>query len=76
LHPVAREFAAYGVVPNIDDPTSLAINGLIEHVSRQASRVDELVEALEHLGAHLAEEPACSAAVSRLKRLGEAVEGR
>ncbi|HTJ95770.1 MAG TPA: serine O-acetyltransferase [Pararobbsia sp.] len=76
LHPVAREFAAYGVTPNVDDPTSLAINGLIEHVARQASRVDEIVEALERLGANLADEPACSAAVSRLKRLAEAVDGR
>ncbi|CAM2146728.1 serine O-acetyltransferase [Pararobbsia alpina] len=76
MHPVAREFAAYGVTPNVDDPTSMAINGLIEHVSRQASRVDEIVEALDRLGAQLADEPECSAAVSRLKRLGEAVEGR
>ncbi|RKP54525.1 serine O-acetyltransferase [Pararobbsia silviterrae] len=76
LHPVARAFAAYGVTPNLDDPTSLAINGLIEHVSRQASRVDEIVEALDRLGAHLANEPACSENVARLKRLAEVVEGR
>ena len=75
-HPLAREFAAYGVTPNSDDPMSMAITGLIEHVSRQASRVDEMVEALDRLGAHLAAEPACSAEVSRLKRLAEVVEGR
>jgi len=75
LHPVAREFAAYGVTPNIDDPMSMAINGLIEHVSRQASRVDDIVEALDRLGTHLADQPACSAEMQALKRLGQVCKG-
>jgi serine O-acetyltransferase len=76
VHPVAREFAAYGVTPNADDPMSLAINGLIEHVSRQASRVDDIVAALDRLGARAGTLSDCQGEVAELKRLGEVVGGK
>src|ERR1700761_7867859 len=74
VHPVAREFAAYGVTPNADDPMSLAINGLIAHVSRQASRVDEIVAALDRLGTPCADMPDCRGDVAALEKLREAVQ--
>lgn len=73
-HPVAREFAAYGVTPNADDPMSLAINGLIVHVSRQASRVDEIVAALDRLGTRCEDMPDCRDDVVALEKLREAVQ--
>jgi serine O-acetyltransferase len=75
-HPVAREFAAYGVTPNADDPMSLAINGLIAHVSRQASRVDEIVAALDRLGTRCEDMPDCRGDVAALEKLREAVQDK
>ncbi|MCR1770857.1 serine O-acetyltransferase [Burkholderia glumae] len=49
--PARAEFSAYGITPNADDPMSLAIHGLVDHAARQAQRVDEIVAALERLGA-------------------------
>jgi serine O-acetyltransferase len=76
VHPVVREFAAYGVTPNADDPMSLAINGLIGHVSRQASRVDEIVAALDRLGTRFDGMPDCRGDVAALEKLGEVVQGK
>ncbi|ACR29452.1 serine O-acetyltransferase [Burkholderia glumae] len=49
--PARAEFSAYGITSNADDPMSLAIHGLVDHAARQAQRVDEIVAALERLGA-------------------------
>jgi serine O-acetyltransferase len=70
-------FCAYGITPNADDPVSLAIHGLIDHASTQTQRVDEIVAALESLGARLdalngIEE---GAALIDLKRLSGAMRG-
>lgn len=51
--PERTAFCAYGITPNADDPMSLAIHGLIDHAAKEAQRVDEIVVALERLGAHL-----------------------
>ena len=46
-------FCAYGITPNADDPVSLAIHGLIDHASTQTQRIDDIVAALERLGARV-----------------------
>jgi serine O-acetyltransferase len=69
-------FCAYGITPNADDPVSLAIHGLIDHASTQTQRVDEIVVALEKLGARLeALNGIDGAALIDLKRLSAAMEG-
>ncbi|WP_248320079.1 serine O-acetyltransferase [Caballeronia sp. Sq4a] len=79
--PDAREnasaaFCAYGITPNADDPVSLAIHGLIDHASTQAQRTDEIVAALERLGARVeALHGVDGAALLDLKRLSKVIEG-
>jgi serine O-acetyltransferase len=69
-------FCAYGITPNADDPVSLAIHGLIDHASTQAQRIDEIVAALERLGARVeAMNGIDGAALLDLKRLSAALEG-
>ncbi|WP_250509223.1 serine O-acetyltransferase [Caballeronia sp. GACF4] len=74
----AREgFCAYGITPNADDPVSLAIHGLIDHASTQTQRVDEIVAALERLGARVeALNGAGGAGLVDLKRLCASMEGK
>src|ERR1700732_4438703 len=45
--PEHAAFCAYGITPNADDPVSLAIHGLIDHVAKESQRIDEIVAALE-----------------------------
>jgi serine O-acetyltransferase len=76
--PVAArsEFCAYGITPNADDPVSLAIHGLINHAANQSLRIDEIVAALERLGASLEALQGADAALFDLKRLSAALEGK
>jgi serine O-acetyltransferase len=74
--PERAAFCAYGITPNADDPVSLAIHGLIDHASTQTQRVDEIVAALEKLGARLdAFNGIDGAALLDLKRLSNAMRG-
>jgi serine O-acetyltransferase len=74
--PERATFCAYGITPNADDPVSLAIHGLIDHASTQTQRVDEIVAALEKLGARLdAFNGIDGAALLDLKRLSSAMRG-
>jgi len=69
-------FCAYGITPNADDPVSLAIHGLIDHASTQAQRTDEIVAALERLGARIeALHGIDGGALVDLKRLCSVMEG-
>ncbi|MDQ7980458.1 serine O-acetyltransferase [Paraburkholderia sp. SARCC-3016] len=70
------EFCAYGITPNADDPVSLAIHGLINHAATQSLRIDEIVAALERLGASLEALQGADAALFDLKRLSAALEGK
>jgi serine O-acetyltransferase len=70
------EFCAYGITPNADDPVSLAIHGLINHAANQSLRIDEIVAALERLGASLEALQGADAALFDLKRLSAALEGK
>jgi len=75
--PERAAFCAYGITPNADDPVSLAIHGLIDHASTQTQRVDEIVAALEKLGARLdALNGIDGAALIDLKRLSSAMRGQ
>jgi len=64
-------FSAYGVTQGADDPLSVALHQLIDHVAEQDRRIDQLLVALERLGA----EPPAGACdgtpldASRLSRL-------
>jgi serine O-acetyltransferase len=70
-------FCAYGITPNADDPVSLAIHGLIDHASTQTQRVDEIVAALERLGARVeAMHSIDGAALVDLKRLCSSMDGK
>jgi serine O-acetyltransferase len=69
-------FCAYGITPNADDPVSLAIHGLINHAANQSQRIDEIVAALERLGASLEALQGADAALFDLKRLSAALEGK
>ncbi|AOJ01523.1 MULTISPECIES: serine O-acetyltransferase [Burkholderia] len=69
-------FCAYGITPNADDPMSLAIHGLIDHAAKEAQRVDEIVAALERLGAHLDALQGADGARLDLRRLSAAFEGK
>lgn len=51
------EFSAYGITPNADDPVSLALKSLIDHSEAQGERLGAILDALEHLGAHLENSP-------------------
>ncbi|HYF59496.1 MAG TPA: serine O-acetyltransferase [Burkholderiaceae bacterium] len=44
-------FSAYGLVQGADDPLSIALHQLIDHVSEQDRRIEQLVAALERHGA-------------------------
>ena len=46
----ARLFAAYGVVPNGDDPLSKALRGLIDHVARQDEQLERLTATIKAAG--------------------------
>jgi serine O-acetyltransferase len=75
--PAKSGFCAYGITPNADDPVSLAIHGLIDHASTQTQRVDEIVAALERLGARVeALNPVDGAALVDLKRLCTSMDGK
>lgn len=75
--PARSGFCAYGITPNADDPMSLAIHGLIDHASTQTQRIDEMVAALERLGARMeALNPADGAALIDLKRLCTSMDGK
>lgn len=44
-------FSAYAVTQGADDPLSVALHQLIDHVAEQDRRIDRLLEALERAGA-------------------------
>jgi serine O-acetyltransferase len=69
-------FCAYGITPNADDPVSLAIHGLVNHASTQSQRIDEVVAALERLGASLEALHGADAALLDLRRLSAAIDGK
>ena len=69
-------FSAYGITPNADDPVSLAIHGLIDHAAGQSRKIEEMVVALERLGAHLEQLQEASCDVERLRRLGQELEDK
>ncbi|MGV2287461.1 serine O-acetyltransferase [Trinickia sp. YCB016] len=74
--PQSAAFCAYGITPNADDPVSLALHGLIDHAAKEAQRVDEIVAALERLGARLEALQGADAALMDLRRLSAAIEGK
>jgi serine O-acetyltransferase len=74
--PARSGFCAYGITPNADDPVSLAIHGLIDHAATQTQRIDEIVVALERLGASLEALNGADAALLDLRRLSAAIEGK
>ncbi|WP_321794559.1 serine O-acetyltransferase [Caballeronia sp. J97] len=75
--PARNAFCAYGITPNADDPVSLAIHGLIDHASTQTQRIDEIVAALERLGARVeALNAVDGAALVDLKRLCTSMDGK
>jgi serine O-acetyltransferase len=43
-------FSAYAVTQGADDPLSVALHQLIDHVAEQDRRIDQLTSALERLG--------------------------
>lgn len=46
----ARRFAAYGVIPNGDDPLSKALHGLIDHAATQEEQIAKIITALKAAG--------------------------
>jgi serine O-acetyltransferase len=44
-------FSAYAITQGADDPLSVALHQLIDHVAEQDKRIDQLLESLERLGA-------------------------
>jgi serine O-acetyltransferase len=44
-------FSAYAITQGADDPLSIALHQLIDHVAEQDRRIDQLVAALERVGA-------------------------
>ena len=46
----ARLFAAYGVMPNGDDPLSKALHGLINQVAAQEQQLEAVLAALQGAG--------------------------
>jgi len=73
--PEHAAFCAYGITPNAEDPVSLALHGLIDHAANEKQRVDEIVAALERLGARLEALQGADAAVVDLQRLSAAIQG-
>ncbi|GAB2884774.1 serine O-acetyltransferase [Paraburkholderia jirisanensis] len=73
---VRAGFCAYGITPNADDPVSLAIHGLVDHAANQSQRIDEVVAALERLGATLNALHGSDAALLDLRRLSASLEGK
>ncbi|MEX3955414.1 serine O-acetyltransferase [Trinickia sp. EG282A] len=69
-------FCAYGITPNAEDPVSLALHGLIDHAAKESQRVDEIVAALERLGERLEALHGADGALSDLRRLSAAIEGK
>lgn len=69
-------FCAYGITPNAEDPVSLTLHGLIDHTAKEAQRVDEIVAALERLGARLEALQGMDGALVDLRRLSAAIEGK
>ena len=43
-------FSAYAITQGADDPLSVALHQLIDHVAEQDKRIDQLLESLERLG--------------------------
>ncbi|SIT42614.1 Serine acetyltransferase [Paraburkholderia piptadeniae] len=74
--PARAAFCAYGITPNADDPVSLAIHGLIDHAATQSQRIDEIVAALERLGASLEALQGADGALVDLRRLSAAMDGK
>jgi serine O-acetyltransferase len=74
--PERAAFCAYGITPNADDPVSLAIHGLVDHAATQSQRIDEIVVALERLGASLESLQGADAAMLDLRRLSAAIAGK
>jgi serine O-acetyltransferase len=74
--PARAAFCAYGITPNADDPVSLAIHGLIDHAATQTQRIDEIVAALERLGASLEALQGADAALVDLRRLSAVIQGK
>jgi serine O-acetyltransferase len=74
--PARAGFCAYGITPNADDPVSLALHGLIDHAAKETQRVDEIVAALERLGARLEALQGADGALVDLRRLSAAIEGK
>ncbi|MGN6669572.1 MAG: serine O-acetyltransferase [Trinickia sp.] len=73
--PEHAAFFAYGITPNAEDPVSLALHGLIDHASNEKQRVDEIVAALERLGARLEALQSVDASAVDLPRLSAAIQG-
>lgn len=73
--PERAAFCAYGITPNAEDPVSLALHGLIDHAAKEAQRVDEIVAALERLGARLEALHGVDGAGIDLRRLSAVIEG-
>jgi serine O-acetyltransferase len=46
-------FSAYAITQGADDPLSIALHQLIDHVAEQDRRIDQLVAALRESGASL-----------------------
>jgi serine O-acetyltransferase len=69
-------FCAYGITPNAEDPVSLALHGLIDHAAKESQRVDEIVAALERLGERLEALHGVDRALTDLRRLSAAIEGK
>jgi serine O-acetyltransferase len=46
-------FSAYAITQGSDDPLSIALHQLIDHVAEQDRRIDQLVAALRESGASL-----------------------
>ncbi len=73
--PERAAFCAYGITPNAEDPVSLALHGLIDHAAQEALRVDEIVAALERLGAKLDALQSVDTVAVDLRRLSAAIQG-
>ncbi|HEY3540698.1 MAG: serine O-acetyltransferase [Trinickia sp.] len=74
--PERTAFCAYGITPNAEDPYSLALHGLIDHAAKESQRVDEVVAALERLGERLQALDGADGALSELRRISAAIEGK
>lgn len=66
-------FSAYAITQGADDPLSIALHQLIDHVAEQDRRIDQLVELLERAGVQ-PPAPVCDAEPLDAKRLNRLVE--